>query len=181
MSEKFKTYNFSAAYFVTLTIVKWINVFENDAYKNIVIESIKYYQQFRGLTLHAYCIMPNHLHLIAKSDGTELLSLILRDLKKFTSIKIVDMLKADNCDHSQKMLSVFENEGMRLRRISNYKVWKDGNMPIELISNKYFDTKMDYIHRNPVKAGLVEYEEEYLFSSARNYSELPAVLDIEFP
>lgn len=91
------------------------------------------------------------------------------------------MLKAEDSDYSQKILSVFKNEGLRLLRISNYKVWKDGNMPIELISNKYFDTKMDYIHQNPVKAGLVEYEEEYLFSSARNYSELPVVLDIEFP
>lgn len=181
MSEKFKTHNLNSAYFVTLTIVKWVNVLENDNYKNIIISAIKHYQQFRGLTLHGYCIMQTHLHLIAKTEGTEPLSSVLRDLKKFTSVKIVDMLKADKSEQSKKWLSVFENEGLRLKRIKNYKVWKDGNMPIELISNKYFDTKLDYIHQNAVKANFVEREEDYLFCSARNYSELPAVLDIEFP
>jgi len=181
MSEKFKTHNLNSAYFVTLTIVKWVHVFENDVCKNIIISAIKHYQQFRGLILYGYCIMPTHLHLIAKTDGTEPLSSVLRDLKKFTSVKIVDTLIADKSEQLKKWLSVFENEGLRLKRIKNYKVWKDGNMPIELISNKYFDTKLDYIHQNPVKANLVEREEDYLFSSARNYSELPSVLEIEIP
>ena len=36
------------------------------------------------------------------------------------------------------------------------------------------------IHENPVRAGWVEKAENYLYSSARNYSELSILLDIDF-
>ena len=44
------------------------------------------------------------------------------------------------------------------------------NKPIELWSNPVIDQKINYIHNNPVEAGFVEHEYEYLYSSARDYA-----------
>ncbi len=47
-----------------------------------------------------------------------------------------------------------------------------------MYSNKFIKQKVDYIHNNPVKAGLVDKPEEYLFSSARNYADMDGVIDV---
>ncbi|HPS63208.1 MAG TPA: hypothetical protein PLK82_09100, partial [Bacteroidales bacterium] len=65
-----------------------------------------------------------------------------------------------------------------LKRITRYKFWKDGNHGILLYSPKIFFQKLNYIHRNPVVAMIVEKPEDYLFSSARNYAGLSALLDV---
>jgi REP element-mobilizing transposase RayT len=179
MSEKYKTAEKNKAYFVTFTIVEWVKVLQDDSVKMIIVEAIKYYQQNRNLVLFAYCIMPNHVHLIAQSDGEDLLSEILRDLKKFTSRAIIKKLEDDNNNESKEMLRIFKNVGEKLNRITNYKVWQDGNRPIVLYTNKFIWQKLDYIHQNAVEYGLVGNVEDYLFSSARNYAEMKSVLDVE--
>jgi REP element-mobilizing transposase RayT len=123
--------------------------------------------------------MPNHVHLIAQSDGNETLSEILRDLKKITSRKISKKLEIENSNEGNIILNVFKKSGENLKRIKNYKVWQDDNRPMVLYSNKFIWQKLDYIHNNPIKAGIVEKAEEYLFSSARNYAELESVLHAE--
>lgn len=47
--------------------------------------------------------------------------------------------------------------------------WKKGYHGEEILSRDFYETKVDYMHRNPVKAGIVEKEEEYLWSSAGNF------------
>ena len=179
MSEKYKTTETDKAYFVTFTIVEWLTVLANVQGKEIIIDSLKHYQQSRGLTIYAYCLMPNHVHLIAQSNGKEYLSAVLRDLKKQTAKTITKKLESSDNNESQKALEIFASEGRRLKRISKYKVWQDGNRPILLYSNKFIQQKIDYIHSNPVKAGLVVNPEDYLYSSARNYAGLTSVIDIE--
>jgi hypothetical protein len=51
-------------------------------------------------------------------------------------------------------------------------------MSLLIYSQKFIEQKLDYIHANPVKAGIVKKPEEYLYSSARNYAELDAVIDV---
>lgn len=63
-------------------------------------------------------------------------------------------------------------------KIKDYKFWQDGNHPVELISGNFVQQKLHYIHNNPVVEGFVERPEEYLFSSARNYAEIPGLLDV---
>ena len=178
MSEKYKTHDKDKAYFVTFTIVEWLKVLQDDSAKMIIVEAITYYQQHRGFVIYAYCIMPNHVHLIAQSDGSEILSAVLRDLKKYTSIELTKKLEIENTEQSKNVLTIFKNAGEKLKRIKKYKVWQDGNHPIVLYSNKFIWQKLEYIHNNPVKYGLSECAEEYLFSSARNYADLDHVLEV---
>jgi hypothetical protein len=105
--------------------------------------------------------------------GTQSLPLegIIRDLKKFTSFKIIEAIK-DNAQESRRewMLWMFERAGKRNPNNTKYQFWQQDNHPIELATNEMMQQKLDYIHQNPVAAGLVLSEEEYLYSSAKNYT-----------
>ena len=85
MSDKYKIYDGQNAYFVTLTVVDWVDVFTRKAHKLQILKSLKYCQQFKGLEIYSWCLMSNHLHMIVRAVGQQTLSEILRDFKKFTS------------------------------------------------------------------------------------------------
>jgi putative transposase len=53
----------------------------------------------------------------------------------------------------------------------DYQIWKREPLSIELISEDLFKQKLEYIHYNPVKAGLCEVPEDYYFSSAKFYED----------
>jgi putative transposase len=71
-----------AIYYMTFTVVGWIDIFSRQRYRDIVIESFKYCQQHKGLHLHAYVIMSNHVHLIVSVDEGCTISAFVRDCKK---------------------------------------------------------------------------------------------------
>ena len=167
------------AYFLTMTVVNWVDVFTRPVYKHIIIDALKYNQENKGLIIYAWCLMSNHLHLIAEADEKHNLSDILRDFKKFTSKAIVKEI-GENLQESRKkwMLSEFEFAGRYKSNIKHYKFWQDGNEAKEIHSNSFLEQKLDYIHENPVKAELVENGHEYLYSSAKNYAGEVGLIDV---
>lgn len=97
MSEKYKIFNPDNPYFLTMTVVGWIDAFTKNQPKLIVVDSLKFCQQNKGLIIFGWCLMINHLHLLAKSDGSFTLSDIIRDFKKFTARRIITHLQ----DHAE--------------------------------------------------------------------------------
>jgi putative transposase len=178
MSEKYKIHEEEKAYFLTMTVVNWIDVFTRKNHKLAIVDSLKYCQENKGLNIFGWCLMPSHLHLIASSSGKPTMSEILRDFKKFTSKKIVKQIIEEPESRRKWLLNDFEYAGRYLQRIENYKFWQDGSHAILIDSPEFFYQKLEYIHRNPVEELIVEYPEEYLFSSARNYADRPALLEI---
>ena len=185
MSDKYKITDNEKAYFVTMIIVGWIDVFTRKEQKLLIIDSLKYCQQNKGLVIFAFCLMPSHLHIICKADDgfppagrAGNLSNILRDLKTFTSKKIVRQIQDEPESRREWILEYFSNACKHLEREQKYKVWQDGNQAKEIFSNKFLYEKLNYIHQNPVQDLIVENPEDYLFSSARNYAELDSYLDI---
>ncbi|MCX2742675.1 transposase [Mangrovivirga sp. M17] len=168
MSEKYKFSDPKGIYFVTCTVVHWIDLFTQKHFRYIVIDSLKHCQENKGLIIYSWCIMPSHIHLIGSTEGIEL-SAILRDFKKYVSKKIIKELDIINESRKEWLLRAFKNAGSRLKRIKNYKVWQDGNHPVLLETNKFINQKLAYIHNNPVEAEIVDEPEEYLYSSARDY------------
>ena len=171
MSRKHKFLNPDGAYFVTLTVQNWVDVFVRNRYKNILVESLAYCQKHKGLEIFAWCIMSSHAHLIirAKDGGGFLLPDILRDFKKFTSKEILKAIE-ENPQESRKewLLPMFENG----------KFWQQGNYPIEVWTNKVIYQKLDYIHENPVQEGVVYSPEQYVYSSAIDYADEKGLLEI---
>lgn len=183
MSEGgYKIRNKEGIHFVTFAVVEWVDVFTRKEYRDIVVESLKHCQKERGLQIYSWCIMSNHVHLVvsAKQNDT---SEILRDFKKFTSKEIIKTL-ANNIGESRKewMMEIFRKEGAANSRNSIYQFWRQDNQPKELFSSGFTKQKLEYIHNNPVEAGIVEKAEEYIYSSARDYYEGKSVglLEIEF-
>ena len=170
MSEGgYRIRNQAAVHFITFAVIKWVDVFTRKSYRDIVLDSIQHCQKEKGLLLHGWCIMSNHLHLVASAQNKDL-SDILRDFKKFTSKQIVKAIQ-DNKQESRRewMLQIFKQAGEANSRNSEFQFWQQDNQPKELYSPAFVFQKLNYIHNNPVEAGIVERPEEYLYSSARDY------------
>jgi REP element-mobilizing transposase RayT len=167
-----------ALYFLTFQIVDWLDVFTRKVYKDIIIDSFKYSIENKGFDLFAYVIMSNHVHLIAHSSTGQLSSAI-RDIKKFTSKRIINTLLEVNESRKDWLLNRFKFRASQHTRNEVYQVWTHENHAVLLYSNEFIREKIDYIHENPVRAGIVRNPEDYLYSSARNYASLNAPIDIQ--
>lgn len=151
-----------------------VDVFTRRRYAEIVIDSLSHCVENKGLIIYSWVIMSNHVHLIARSEK-EPLSDILRDHKKFVSGNIITSIK----DHPEsrrnwmlcqsEFIEDFSSAGKKNRNNTNYQFWQQENHPIVLYSNEVMQQKLDYIHNNPVRAGLVDEPWHYRYSSARDY------------
>lgn len=180
MSTKYKFLDNEGIYFVSFATVSWVDVFTRPMYNDIFIESARYCQQNKGLNLHAWCLMSNHVHLVFSRSGQHSHSDILRDLKKFTSKKIVEAIEKNPSESRKEwMMSIFRNAGQNKSNNKEYQFWQQDNYPVELFSPIVTFQKIDYIHNNPVVAGIVSDADHYLHSSARDYLGIKGVLDVE--
>jgi len=161
-----------------MTVVEWIDLFTRKELKMCFIDSLDYCQKHKGLMIFAYCLMPSHCHMICMADESANLSAILRDLKKYTSKKIITTIKAFPESRRSWLLNLLSKAGNHYKRKQNYKVWQTGNNAKEIYSSAYLYEKLNYIHYNPVKDMIVCNPEDYFFSSARNYAGLDGVLDV---
>ena len=166
------------AYFLTLTIVNWVDIFSRPIYKHIIIDSLNYCIESKGLEVHCWCLMSNHLHLIASAKDEGSLSDFLRDFKKYTSKALIQIIQETPESRRDWMLNLFWFAGKNKKNIKFYKVWQDGNEAKEIDSEDFLDEKMNYIHSNPIRAEMVANPEEYLYSSARDYSGEKGLVEI---
>lgn len=169
MSSKYKPGEDSIAHFVSFTVVGWIDIFSRETYKEIFINSLQYCQHEKGLTLHAWIIMTNHVHLIISSH-TNKIENIVRDMKKYTSKQIIEAIQ-ENPTESRKewMINLFKSAGKSNSNNKDYQFWKQDYHPIELNTAEKVKQRIDYLHENPVRSGLVWEPWHYKYSSAIDY------------
>ena len=179
MSHQYRVRNHEEIHFITFTVVDWVDIFIRPVYKNLIIESLKYCSEHKGLNLFGYCLMTNHLHLLASATLPSKLPDIVRDFKKHTNKQIIKVIESENESRRDWMLYRFKYHAKFDVRISEYKVWQDGYHAIECDTAYLLEQKLDYIHQNPVKAQIVEEPEHYIYSSAKNYAGEKGVLDVE--
>lgn len=170
----------SATYFMTFQVVYWIDLFSRQVYRDIIVESLKYCQREKGLEIFAWVIMSNHVHILVRS-GTGQLSNTVRDFKKFTSKKIVQCIIEESTESRKEwMLRLFRHAAKRQNIDGIYQVWTHENHAIETTSNVFLESKIEYIHENPVKAGIVRKSQDYIYSSAPVYAGFEGLIDV-FP
>ena len=165
------------AYFLTLTVVGWADVFTRKNHRDALIASKRHCQKNKGLIVFAYCVMSNHLHMIVNTHEPYLLKDTIRDLKKFTSRKIVEQIKDDPESRREWLLKLFSESAEKTGKHKNYKFWKEGNHAIEIYSEKFVWTKINYIHNNPIRSGVVESISDYFYSSYYSYSNSDSPID----
>ncbi len=161
MSELRKTYE-GGLFFMTLTVVGWLDVFTRPIYVDEIIKSLKFCQAKKGLEIYAYVIMTNHIHLVATRTEGEM-SDVLRDFKSFTAKQLLKLI-VENPNESRKkwMEMVFKYHGQN----EQYAFWQQNNHPTALWTPAVIQEKITYIHNNPVRAGYVLEPHEWRLSSA---------------
>jgi len=179
MGRKYAIRNQETFYFVTFTVVYWLDVFTRTEYRNIFLESIRHCQKEKGLEVGAWCIMTNHVHMILAGIGRNNLEDIIRDLKSYTSRHIRKYIE-NNPNESRKdwMIWMMRRAGQKKSNNKDFQFWQHHNHPIELSSNEFIDQRLDYIHDNPVKAGFVEKPSDWLYSSARDYEGVKGLIEV---
>ena len=155
-------------YFITWTIVEWIPLFTETAYRKIVLDSLNYLRTKKQTQLNAFVVMSTHLHAILWPNDEINLSDVIRDFKRFTSKEISRVAEREG---ATEYISAFKKarKDNRAQDVSTYQVWQEGSHPEAIFTEKFARQKMDYIHMNPVKAGIVKTADEWQYSSARAY------------
>ena len=166
MSELRKANTPNATYFITLSVVGWLDVFTRPLYADEIIKNLKYCQTNKGLEIFEYVIMSSHIHLICRRNQG-LLSDLLRDFKSYTAKQILKLIQ-ENPQESRKewLMYMFKFFANRYAQNAEYMFWQKTNHPTELYTPSVTQQKVDYIHNNPVAAGIVTDATYYLYSSA---------------
>lgn len=102
----------------------------------------------------------------------------IRDFKKFNSQQLIKSIQECGESRREWLLNKFSFAANRIKRNNNFKVWKDGFYPVQLSTNKMISQRLNYIHENPVKDGIVTSSNSYLYSSALNYGQNGGMLSI---
>ncbi len=166
------------AHFITATVVDWIDVFTRQVYRDCVIDCLNYCVANKGMIVYGYVIMSNHIHLIIQSEEGKLSDLV-RDFKKFTAKNILEKIQSEPESRREWMLERFQKATESHTRNKNYQFWQYGNHAEEVYTDKFMWSKLDYIHMNPVRSGIVSKIEDYIYSSASNYIEGNGLVKVE--
>ncbi|NOT46727.1 MAG: hypothetical protein HOP17_03110 [Acidobacteria bacterium] len=156
----------SPCYFLTSVTKDRLPVFQKDKIKQIVCDAWNEARKSGGIRIFAYGIMPDHTHLI--SDSARTIAETLRFLNGVAAKRVLDYLKENS----------FESSLMKLReqtksRNHKYSLWQHHSNAFTILGEDTMMQKVNYIHQNPVTAGLVELAKDYRFSSSRLWERRP--------
>jgi putative transposase len=160
--ERYRTADDVGIYFVTMSVVKWLPVFVSEGACRILAESFGFCHERKGLRVNAYVVMPTHLHAIVflQQFDPEALNATLIDFRKFTGRHLIEYC-------AQHMPSSFDevfasSAGADRER----RFWRPGFHPERIETETFYLQKLDYLHDNPRRKGLVTRAEYWRFSSA---------------
>jgi len=172
-----------ACYYLTFNVVDWIDIFIRPVFKQIIVESLNHFNEKKGLTIYAWCLMTNHLHLMAQAEQGYGLSLIANDFKKFTTKIILEDIDVEPEIRRKWIMKKFEKASTFLKLLDKYQVWQSRINPvyIDLKNTDAINEHLEYIHNNPVRDRIVSTAEDYLHSSARDYAGIRGLVNVRIP
>lgn len=148
--------------FYTATINNWKHLLNSNECKDIIIDSLRFLVNEKRITLYSFVIMSNHIHLIWQPLSGNTPLTVQASFMKYTGQQIIRYLQKTN-NELLETLRVLKGD-------RNYQVWKREALSIELRSGAVFNQKLEYIHDNPLRAGLCLQAEDYYYSSAKFYN-----------
>ncbi len=159
----------SCLYFLTYSVVEWLPVFVAEESCRIITDSLNYCHRVRKLRISAFVIMPTHLHLIISDAGFDNSRLVqtLMDMRKFTGHKLVTYCQY----HLPSVFAATMQKTTRSDRSSQF--WQQGRHAEAIYSREFFVQKLNYLHDNPRRKGLVWEPTQWRFSSAAYWTNDP--------
>jgi putative transposase len=178
MSRKYKFKDNKQVYFISYAVVYWIDLFIRKEYVDILLNSWKYCQDEKDLEIYGWCIMSSHVHMIIGTKGIPL-EKIVGEMKSCSSRCLRKAIEQHTSESRKEwILWMMQRVGKKNSNNNDWQLWQQDNHPIEILSIEMFYQKLEYIHQNPVKAGIVEKQEDYLHSSARDFYGKKGLLDL---
>ena len=148
--------------FYTATILEWKPLLSQNKYKHKIIESLQFMVANKKIIVYSFVIMSNHIHLIWQAFPNSTPQKVQASFMKFTAQQIkFDLLKNHPLILKEFRVNAADRE---------YQIWERNPLSIDLYTNYAFMQKLEYIHWNPLKAGLCITPEDYYFSSAKFYT-----------
>ncbi len=141
--------------FITTTINNWIPIFEDKKCAAAILDQLKETTAHFNLSLIAYVIMLSHIHLLIGFIKIEEMSSVMRSFKGLSSKRLRPLIQPE-------IASNFYFAG-------HFRLWKPRFDDVIIESETQFRIKIDYIHHNPVKAGLSDAATDFVYSSARDW------------
>ncbi len=148
--------------FYTATILNWQPLLNNDKNKDTIIESLQYCVKKTKVKIYVFVIMSNHIHLVWQPLHPVTKAKMQHHFMTFIAQKIKEDLKLTNT----LLLETFKVDATD----RTYQLWNRNALSVDLFSPKVLQQKIDYIHANPVKAGLYLHPEDYYYSSSKFYN-----------
>lgn len=148
-------------HFFTATILEWKPLLKPDKFKDIITRSLEYLVADKRLIVYGFVIMSNPIHLIWQLEDRYAFGDVQHSFMKYTAQMMLKELR----NHHPDALAIFEVKAADRK----YQVWERNPLPVSLWSKVVFEQKLEYIHLNPVRAGLVSVPEDYRYSSAAFY------------
>jgi putative transposase len=147
--------------FFTATILEWKPLLKQDKYKQLILDSLRFLVEQRRVKVYGFVIMINHIHLIWHIQPGYKREDVQRDFLKYTAQQI----KTDLQKHHPKVLPYF----LVNSKDRKYQLWERNPLSVDLGSGEVLLQKLQYMHLNPVRAGVCRWPEEYRWSSAQFY------------
>ena len=154
------------ALYLTAVAKDRLPVFRTDAIKVITCKALDEARKSGGFAIYAYVLMPDHFHAI--TDSILKPSKVIQYLNGIVSRRVIDHLKQHG--HNASLQKLRRESGVRGHR---YSLWDHHSNALPIFSEDMFMQKLNYIHQNPVRAGLVERAEDYRWSSVRIWKRCP--------
>jgi len=167
----------SPALYLTMVAKDRLPVFRTDAIKGVTCEALNEARNSGQFWIFAYVIMPDHLHLITSQPRT--VAEVLRYVKGLTARRVIDYLKERDF-----MTSLAKLRHPEWKRRHSHSLWQQEKNVFSIFSEGVFMQKVNYIHMNPMRAGLVNQARDYRWSSIRQWSHSawdnePLMVDID--
>jgi putative transposase len=180
MSRKYKFGDSSELYFISFAVINWVDLFIRKEYKDIVLESWRFCQGEKGLEIYGWCIMSSHVHMIVGTTGRPLEKTI-GEMKSFTSRSLRKAIENSPVESRKEwIMEMMKHAGLNNNNNNDWQLWQQHNQPIELRNAEIFHQKLQYVHDNPVEAGFVEKEEDYWYSSARDFYGKKGLIELSY-
>lgn len=169
MRSRYRFNELDQAHFVTGTIVEWLPVFSTAACCDILVSSLAYSREHKGLKIFGWVILDTHFHAVLSSPK---LSAVLRDIKSFTAKLLIEQVGAEGREWLLNQLRHYR----AAHKPNEYQVWQEGSHPQALPGDEIMLQKLEYLHANPVKRGLVSSVKHWRYSSAHEW--LPGAMPV---
>jgi REP-associated tyrosine transposase len=154
------------ALYITSVAKDRLPVFRTESLTIVTCKALDEARTSGGFAIYAYVIMPDHLHTI--TDSSLKPSKVLQYLNGIISRRVIDHLKEHG--HNASLRKLMRESGARHHK---YSLWDHHSNAFPIFSEDMLMQKVNYIHENPVRAGLVERAEDYRWSSARIWKRCP--------